>query len=489
MLKNPDSLCHRVFKARFFPNCSILEASNSASGSYAWKSILSARSVVRKGVVWRIGDGKTVCIKEDKWLPDQVYKSVTSPLPSIPPDAKVSLLIDEVNGCWKDEEVRQLFLPHEVKQILSIPISSRLPHDSLIWSKTPSGIFSTRSAYRLLANEASASSPSSSNPHPQRHLWRGVWMLRTSNKVKHFIWRACNNSLPTLDNLFRHQIVSSDCCNICNAHPEDILHVVWSCSEVTNMWKELSWAHSSVSPPPGEFTNLFSSFLQVREDYRVEIFSIAAWMLWTRRNSIRLGRPARPLNQIFFEAGRLLRDFLEAHDEDPVPVLNPVPIQAKWTAPTQARYKVNFDAALFNHIDAAGLGIIIRDVNGAVIGALSMRIPLPHSVAIAEALACRRAVQFAAKIGLHEVTIEGDAAVVINAINAGDTEHSSYGHIVGDILAQAAFFSFFEFRYVNRSCNRVADSLAKRAKLSPDLQVWLEDCPQDVATLVLDDVP
>ena len=134
-VENPDSLCYRVFKARFFPNCFILEASNSASGSYAWKSILSARNVVQKGVVWWIGDGKSV------------YKSVTSPLPSIPLDAKVSLLIDEVNGSWKDEEVRQLFLSREVKKILSIPISSKLPHDSLIWSKTPLSISSTRSAY------------------------------------------------------------------------------------------------------------------------------------------------------------------------------------------------------------------------------------------------------------------------------------------------------------------------------------------------------
>ena len=106
MLKNPDSLYHRVFEARFFSNCSILEASNSANGSYAWKSILSARNVVRKGVVWRIGDGRTVCIKEDKWLPDQVYNSVTLPLPSIPPDAKVSLLIDEASRSWNDEVVR-----------------------------------------------------------------------------------------------------------------------------------------------------------------------------------------------------------------------------------------------------------------------------------------------------------------------------------------------------------------------------------------------
>ena len=58
-----------------------------------------------------------------------------------------------------------------------------------------------------------------------------------------------------------------------------------------------------------------------------------------------------------------------------------------------------------------------------------------------EALACRRAVQFAVEIGLHEVVFEGDAAVIINAIAQGSANQSLYGHIVDDILTQAFFFN------------------------------------------------
>ena len=36
MINNPESLCHRVFKARFFPDCSIMDAKESTTGSYAW---------------------------------------------------------------------------------------------------------------------------------------------------------------------------------------------------------------------------------------------------------------------------------------------------------------------------------------------------------------------------------------------------------------------------------------------------------------------
>lgn len=140
-----------------------------------------------------------------------------------------------------------------------------------------------------------------------------------------------------------------------------------------------------------------------------------------------------PLNQVFSEAARILQDFLEAHNDAPVLVRNPV--QPKWFVPTRPRYKVNFDRALFKSTDSASLGVIIRDTNAAVIGALLMRVPLPQSVAMVEALACRWAVQFAIEIGLHEVIFEGDATVIINAISNGSANQSLYGHIVDDILA------------------------------------------------------
>ena len=143
MMNNLDSLCYKFFKVRFFPNCSILEANDLKVGFYAWKSILSAREEVKKWVVWRIGDGDTMSIREDKWLLDPCYRSIISPLPFIPPNSKVSCLINSNSNEWKFDMIQQLFLPQEAEKILSIPLSIRLPPDQLIWSKTPSGKFTT----------------------------------------------------------------------------------------------------------------------------------------------------------------------------------------------------------------------------------------------------------------------------------------------------------------------------------------------------------
>ena len=47
LLKNPDSLLSKAFKANFSPNCSIFEAKDSRTASYAWQSILKDKDVIQ----------------------------------------------------------------------------------------------------------------------------------------------------------------------------------------------------------------------------------------------------------------------------------------------------------------------------------------------------------------------------------------------------------------------------------------------------------
>jgi len=67
-LSEPKSLVSRIFKARYFPNKSFLDANIGHNPSYVWRSILRSRLIVRGGTRWSIGSGATIPILDAPWL-------------------------------------------------------------------------------------------------------------------------------------------------------------------------------------------------------------------------------------------------------------------------------------------------------------------------------------------------------------------------------------------------------------------------------------
>jgi hypothetical protein len=49
LLTEPDSLCARVLKGRYFPHCDFWDAPKPRSSSYTWRSILFGRELVKAG--------------------------------------------------------------------------------------------------------------------------------------------------------------------------------------------------------------------------------------------------------------------------------------------------------------------------------------------------------------------------------------------------------------------------------------------------------
>ena len=288
-----------------------------------------------------------------------------------------------------------------------------------------------------------------------------------------------------MSNLFRRKITPSDQCELCNLSPEDPLHAVWLCRDVVPAWSSFHCFNQANLPHPQSFSDLLSLFLQVSEDYRKEVFAIAASLLWNRRNAIHFGKPVRATDQILSLAGNLLQDFLAVQQMEPV--LPAPPSLKHWSKPDLHHHKVNFDAAVFREAHSAGIGVIIRDWRGEFVGALSVPMLRTHSVAEMEALACRKAVEFAAEMGVQRVIFEGDSAMVINALNHNNAGLSSYGVVIDDIRSQALVFESCAFAHTNRVCNCVADAFAKKAKVSRSAQVWLNSPPVDIESLLLFD--
>ena len=56
-----------------------MEAKNPSSASYAWKSIIKGREVIRRGATWTIGDGHSILVWKDNWLPRKIGTQILSP--------------------------------------------------------------------------------------------------------------------------------------------------------------------------------------------------------------------------------------------------------------------------------------------------------------------------------------------------------------------------------------------------------------------------
>ena len=136
---NTSSLVYRVLKPRYFPDSDFLGATLRSRPSYTWRSILVAQNIVQKGCKWQVGNGASIDIWVDKWLNGLATFSVLTRPNTLLDQSSVSLLIDPMIGGWRDELVRQVFLPVDVHSILSIPLSVCMPRDKVVWAFTSKG--------------------------------------------------------------------------------------------------------------------------------------------------------------------------------------------------------------------------------------------------------------------------------------------------------------------------------------------------------------
>lgn len=62
ILSNPNSLSHKVLKAKYFAESNFMEAQLGHKPSYTWRSLMAAKEVIGKGLRWNIGNGRKVNI-------------------------------------------------------------------------------------------------------------------------------------------------------------------------------------------------------------------------------------------------------------------------------------------------------------------------------------------------------------------------------------------------------------------------------------------
>ena len=142
---------------------------------------MAAKGIIERGTRLCIGNGRSVHIQEDRWLPMPDSFRVVSQRRPQGEAVLVSDLMDPKKRRWNVSKVRRIFLPHEAELVLSILVSPRLPEDSVIWGWT-NNRFIVKSIYGVAQKWLKECSyrpklGSCSENSKMKAIWKVVWQL------------------------------------------------------------------------------------------------------------------------------------------------------------------------------------------------------------------------------------------------------------------------------------------------------------------------
>jgi ribonuclease HI len=210
----------------------------------------------------------------------------------------------------------------------------------------------------------------------------------------------------------------------------------------------------------------------------LQIFVFVARQIWFRRNKFIFdGKFQSPsmVNQIATTQLQGYRKVEEEHRRGRSAV--PVPTVPWWKKPPAGSTKLNWDAAIDKQGARMGVGVVARNHNGDVVGAMCMTKPHIVDPTTAEAVGAWQTVEFCRQMGFSEIIIEGDSIEVVQALRRGDSCWTSYGTVINDAKRGLLNVPQWEVSHVKRGANVVAHMLAKQALVLGADTVWRGTSP------------
>ncbi|XP_031103094.1 uncharacterized protein LOC116006746 [Ipomoea triloba] len=432
-LTMPQSLVARVYKAKYQPRSSFIDATLGTCPSFCWRSIMAAHELVCGGVRRRIGNGKSTFIWGHPWLPDEVDPMIQTPMPPHLSGALVSGLMNEDTNAWEPSILTDIFEPSDVNRILRIPISPDY-EDSWFWYGDPKGCYMVRGGYRCIVGEFE-NSPTSFDK------WSPFWKIKVPPKWKTFLWRALSDILPVTTNLLLKRVEVDPSCPMCGFGHESVMHALVLCDFTQLVWHESHLAFSNILGD--NFTLWFTNLLCSLPEDDVFLAVVILYHVWKARNDALwngyLPTPRRvvasaaaalhawsAINHVHQHFGRFAD---ESADEEGAIQIAQVPLPS-----TPVCY---FDAAYDPVTLKAAFGAVLLDPGGGFI---------------------------AASAGPNRLLL------------------SSYGR--DHCLSAVASFSFFHIRLVPRTMNVIAHRLAV-ASVQQAYTLYWDSVPPDIVSDLL----
>lgn len=449
----------RILLGKYCSTESFLKVENRTNESHGWRGVLIGCDLIRANTGWTVGDGKSIEVWNEPWLDNSTQLRPTGPAPEHLTQLKVSELIDPNSQDWNRAKIQSI-IPQYEELILKIKLSKMGVVDKLIWLKTNSGEYTTKSGYWT----AYEMTRRDEEQHHQADFdWnKGVWKLNVAPKIKLFLWKTFQGALPVGERLISRNNVGDTKCTRCGL-TESIHHLLFQCE-----FAQRVWALAPINPNvegsglidfPVNWTNLMGLTCLPPIGLSAEVLiPWLLWSLWIARNNLLFNKKTAAPEDIISRAVGSAREWLNAQEPAELsPRSRPIVER-----PIDNCHRLQSDAAWREDTGIAGLGWTIKkNTERASFGSHCYFVASPM---VAEALALREAIFKSKELGIQRLRCETDSLQLVKAITAKKPPPDIYG-IVSDIISLISEFELIQFRWIPREQNKDADVLAKQALL------------------------
>uniref|UniRef100_A0A803P9C5 Reverse transcriptase n=1 Tax=Cannabis sativa TaxID=3483 RepID=A0A803P9C5_CANSA len=243
---------------------------------------------------------------------------------------------------------------------------------------------------------------------------------------------------------------------------ESIGHALFSCCHAKDVWTLSGFIidfSNADHMSDGDYLMHLSTIYSKQD---LECILCLMWFIWSNRNS-----------------------YIHA-TSTPVGGLRTSPIPtAKWQPPPENNYKLNVDAALDSSRSKIGIGVIVRNSAGQVVGAMSKPAVGNFKSQEMEAKAMFVGLSWAKQYQIPIDYVETDCLMLVNALNGCISHNSSFFGLVSDVTFHLSSFSNVCVSHVKRDANQAAHNLAKQALQLDNDCMWLGEIPSTIFSVVV----
>ncbi|PWA79598.1 hypothetical protein CTI12_AA205230 [Artemisia annua] len=330
--------------------------------------------------------------------------------------------------------------------------------DFLYWDASPNGVFTCKSAYWIAIQSMDRLQESQ---HERKYL-KAVWLANVPGKVKIFVWRACMNLVPTINNLVTRGLVpNSFNCVHCSTPMEDVKHALFLCDWARDIWVDMELSDLTNQVADISIEEMLGATKESKNG-KFELMLMLMWRIWCARNSKAHGQGDLDKNIVKQSADGMLQEFSRVNQPtEAFTAPHNAPSRA-WSAPTYGVIKINCNAGVLGNNGVSGLGFVMRSHNGLVLLAGSKRLAFTMSVIEAEAKAILWAIQEAQAKGFAKVVLETDSSILVDAFKHNKVLYHIRALFL-HIRRLCLLFDSCTWSFVRREGNKVAHELARLA--------------------------